>query len=194
MKDTISLQTKAVQFNDVISNCIFSDKNGCELSVNHGITHIIGLLKTLEENQSSLYLIGNGGSAAVASHMTNDFCNTAGLRANTIHDTALLTCYTNDYGYENAYSMLIDRLAKVGDLLVAISSSGMSINIRKAVASMQAIGGNVLTLSGFSPNNKLRSLGDINIWLNTEAYGLAEIGHLFILHYLADRFAIDRSS
>jgi len=193
MKDTISLQTKAMLFGNVISTCIFTDIGGNVLSFNQGMTMMTSLLRKIERQQSCLYFIGNGGSAAVASHMSNDFCNIAGIRTGTLHDTALLTCFINDYGYDNAHSMLISRLSVTNDVLVAISSSGESKNIHKAATSMKNNGREVITLSGFSKNNQLRKQGDINIWLDTEDYALAEIGHLFILHYISDRYSIDKA-
>ena len=94
----------------------------------------------------------------------------------------------NDYGYENAFAQILAQTAKPGDVLVAISSSGNSKNICNAAVQMTNSGGTVITLSGFAGNNPLRSLGDINIWLDSGDYGFVEIGHQFILHNMSDRF------
>lgn len=140
------------------------------------------------ESQGSVYVIGNGGSAGVASHAVIDLVNVAKLRAFTLHEPALLTCMANDYGYEQAFARLLAQMAKPGDVLIAISSSGNSANIRNAATQMTDSGGAVITLSGFAADNPLRSLGDINIWLDSRDYGLVEIGHQFILHNMSDRF------
>ena len=79
-------------------------------------------------------------------------------------------------------------MAKPGDALVAISSSGKSPNICNAAAQVRGSGGTVITLSGFASDNPLRRLGDINIWLDSTDYGFVEIGHQFVLHNVADRF------
>src|SRR5580704_18103930 len=72
-------------------------------------------------------------------------------------------------------------------MLVAISSSGQSANILAAVAAARKLGCTVLTLSGFKPDNALRKIGDMNLYLDSTAYGYVEIGHLAlfdaILHY-----------
>jgi D-sedoheptulose 7-phosphate isomerase len=74
------------------------------------------------------------------------------------------------------------------DMLIAISSSGNSANIRNAVSAAREIGAFSLTLSGFKGDNPLRTMGDTNVWLDSQDYGFVEIGHQFILHNLADRF------
>lgn len=151
------------------------------------------MLRCAAAQQSSVFLLGNGGSSAVASHIANDFCNTSGLRAFTLSDQAMLTCFTNDYGYTNAYGMLLARLARPDDVLIAISSSGGSSNIVTAIQKMLALGGRVMTLTGFSEDNPVRRLGEINAWLDSKEYGLVETGHLLIMHYLADRFSLERA-
>jgi D-sedoheptulose 7-phosphate isomerase len=137
--------------------------------------------------QGSVYIIGNGGSAAVAAHIANDFVNAGKLRAITLHDAPVLTCMANDYGYDNAYARLLRTMARKGDILIAISSGGNSPNILNAVSAADEVGVRTVTLSGFKADNKLRRLGEINVWIPVEDYGLAEIGHLMILHNLADR-------
>ena len=96
----------------------------------------------------------------------------------------------NDYGYENAFARLVKQMAKPGDALVAISSSGRSLNIRNAAVEATASGCTVITLSGFAADNPLRALGDINVWLGSSDYGFVEIGHQFVLHNVADRFGV----
>lgn len=148
------------------------------------------MLAQVRKNQNSVYVIGNGGSAGVASHAVIDFVNVAKLRAFTLHESALLTCMANDYGYENAFARILAQMANPGDMLIAISSSGNSKNIRNAAVQMAGNGGAVITLSGFAGNNPLRALGDINIWLDSCDYGFVEIGHQFILHNMSDRFGV----
>lgn len=139
-----------------------------------------------------LYIIGNGGSAGVAAHAVTDFVNVAQLRATTLHDPSLLTCMSNDYGYENAFTRILQTMLKPQDMLIAISSSGKSQNIVKAAQFAKAMGGSVLTLSGFEVTNPLYQSGDINLWLDSKDYGFVELGHAFLLHYLADRLRLER--
>jgi D-sedoheptulose 7-phosphate isomerase len=189
--EEMKLATRAQQFAKLLENLEIIRHDGTPLGIELGITTILGKLTQVRDNKGSVYVIGNGGSAAVASHAVIDLINVAKLRAFTLHEPSVLTCLVNDYGYESAYALLLKQIARPGDILIAISSSGSSLNICNAVTQMISNGGNVITLSGFSNNNPLRSLGDINIWLNVSDYGLVEIGHQFILHNLSDRFGLD---
>ena len=145
------------------------------------------MLEKLRDGGGNLFLVGNGGSAGVVSHILTDFINVNKLNARTLHESTLISCMSNDYGYENSFSEPLSTLAKEKDLLIAISSSGRSANIRNAVISIKEAGGYAITLSGFGQNNPLRSMGDLNVWLDSNSYGLVEIGHLFYLHYLSGR-------
>lgn len=184
----MSLGARAAQFLTLLAESEFTDDNGGRLSPEGGIARAMQILRTARERASSVYLVGNGGSAGVASHATTDFVNVVKLRAQTVHDSSLLTCMANDYGYENAFGRILSQLARADDVLVAISSSGKSANIRNAATAVRQQGGQVLTLSGFERNNPLRFMGDLNIWLDSRDYGFIEIGHQFILHNIADRF------
>jgi D-sedoheptulose 7-phosphate isomerase len=183
----MSLGARAAQFQALLAASEFTDGNG-RLSPEDGIARAMQILRAARERSSHVYLVGNGGSAGIASHATTDFVNVAKLRAQTVHDSSLLTCMANDYGYENAFARILSQLAGRDDVLVAISSSGKSANIRNAAAAVRQKGGQVLTLSGFERGNPLRVMGDLNIWLDSRDYGFVEIGHQFILHNIADRF------
>ena len=146
-------------------------------------------IRTAREAQAAdrkLIFIGNGGSAAVASHMAIDFTKAGGLRAVCLNDGAALTCLSNDLGYEQVFAHQIEVHGLAGDLLVAISSSGRSPNILNAVAVARAKGLAVLTLSGFGGDNPLRCLGDVNLYVGNSAYGFVEISHLALCHAILD--------
>ena len=82
-------------------------------------------------------------------------------------------------------------LARPNDMLIGISSSGNSQNIRNAAAKIRELGGSAITLSGFAFDNPLRKLGDLNVWLDSRDYGMVEIGHQFVLHNIADRLRLE---
>lgn len=187
----VSLAYCAVEFGRLLGRSAITGKNGAQFVVEPGMSAAKQMLAQVRKDHGSVYIIGNGGSAGVASHAVIDFVNVAKLRAFTLHDPALLTCMTNDYGYENAFARILAQMAKPEDALIAISSSGNSMNIRNAAMQMSNNGGAVITLSGFAHNNALRALGDLNIWLDSNDYGFVEIGHQFILHNIADRFGAD---
>jgi D-sedoheptulose 7-phosphate isomerase len=186
--NAISLDARTLEFHTLLSRSEFTLAEGKSVDIEAGMQHAMALLATARDQGNAVYLVGNGGSASIASHATVDFMNVAKLRALTVHDAALLTCMSNDHGYENGYSRIMGHLARKHDVLIAISSSGNSANIRNAATTVTQAGGTVITLSGFDSQNPLRRLGQLNIWLDSRDYGMVEIGHQFILHNLADRF------
>jgi D-sedoheptulose 7-phosphate isomerase len=118
--------------------------------------------------------------------MATDFWKTGGIRAMAFNDGALLTCMGNDYGYEQVFAKPIQMFAKPGDVLIAISSSGQSANILLGAQAARQKGCQVITLSGFKPDNPLRSLGDYNFYVPAQIYGAVEIVHHSICHCLLD--------
>ncbi|NGX63684.1 MAG: Phosphoheptose isomerase [Candidatus Anoxychlamydiales bacterium] len=145
------------------------------------------LLKAQNTNGIT-YVIGNGGSAGIASHFCNDLLKTLKIPSSTLVDASVLTCLANDYGYEKCYSEALKVISKSDDVLVAISSSGNSLNIVNAVRVAKEKGSFVITFSGFDSANPLRQIGDLNFWLDKKDYGLVEMGHMFLLHSIVDLF------
>lgn len=190
-KAGMGLDARASAFRSVLSSAQITDAFGKRLQVEDGMSALLAALHDLRHKNSTLFLAGNGGSAAVASHAVTDFVNVGKVRATTLHDPALLTCMANDYGYEAAFAKILDTVARRGDALVCISSSGRSKNMRNAAAKMRDAGVFVMTLSGFDEGNPLRAMGDLNVWLDSSDYGFVEIGHQFVLHNLADRLRIE---
>lgn len=184
----LTLGGRAAKFQALLAACEFTDAAGVRLAPEDGVLRAMRILRTAREQGGSVYLVGNGGSAGVASHAATDFVNVAQLRAQTIHDPSILTCMANDYGYENSFARILGRLARADDVLIAISSSGKSLNIRNAADAVKHSDGQVMTLSGFDRGNPLRQQGQLNIWLDSSDYGMVEIGHQFILHNISDRF------
>lgn len=126
--------------------------------------------------------VGNGGSAAIASHMAIDYSKNGGVRALALNDPAALTCLANDFGYEQVFAKQIEYQAQSGDVAVLISSSGKSRNMLFAAQSARSAGCLVITLSGFDRDNPLRKLGEVNFYVPSRDYGVVEISHLAILH------------
>lgn len=187
-KKELSLSARAPQFATLLANCEITGKGGVSLGAEPGISATLQVLSVARKAGNNVYVIGNGGSSAVASHAMVDLVNVAKMRAFTLHEPALLTCIVNDYGYEHGYARLLAHMARPGDVLIAISSSGRSMNILNSATQVSEKGGRVITLSGFAHDNPLRVLGDINFWLDSSDYGMVEIGHQFLLHNIADRF------
>ncbi len=184
----LTLAKRTAQFAALLERCEITGKNGNVFALEAGILAAMQMLSQVRDSNGTVYVIGNGGSAAIASHTANDLVNVGEFRAAALTDASLLTCMANDYGYEQSYSRVLARMVRAGDLLIAISSSGRSPNIRNAVTQMADSGGSAITLSGFTRDNPLRALGEVNIWLDSSDYGLVEVGHQFVLHNLCDRF------
>lgn len=151
-----------------------------------GINEIICLMGECKKRYSQLFFIGNGGSSAIASHMTADFMKNGGMNTYSLYDNAVTTCMGNDYGYEYIFSKPMERLVREGDLLVAISSSGNSQNICNAIDVAKRKKAAVITFTGFEEGNKAKQLGDINVYVPSRKYGIVESIHNLILQQIVD--------
>jgi len=163
-----------------------TDLHGKSVALDVAIEWAVGTALRVTAEGGKVIFVGNGGSAAIASHMATDYSKNGGIRAWAMNDSSMLTCLANDYGYEHVFAKQIEFHARPGDLLVAISSSGKSPNILAAVTAARKLGCTVLTMSGFRPDNPLRGSGDMNLYLDSMAYGYVEIGHLALCHAIVD--------
>lgn len=170
-----------------------NDKN--KIKQKEGLNSAARIIKDLIRANKNLFIIGNGGSSGIASHAANDFINMCGLKCQTFHDISVLTCMTNDYGYDVTYQKLLENFSNENDCLIAISSSGNSLNIINATEKFRELNpkGKIITLSGFSQDNQLRNKGDLNFWIDSKSYGIVEIAHQFILHFFADKIHQEKS-
>ncbi|MBT4486380.1 MAG: SIS domain-containing protein [Rhodospirillaceae bacterium] len=140
------------------------------------------------DGAGKLMFVGNGASASIASHMALDFSKNGKVPALAFNDAAALTALSNDEGYDQVFAKQIEYFAAEGDLLVAISSSGNSENIIKAVLAARAKNCDVLTLSGLGAKNQLRQMGDYNMFVPSGEYGFVEVVHGGLIHALLDIF------
>lgn len=133
-----------------------------------------------------IILVGNGGSAAMASHVAVDFSKAAGIRAINFNEADLITCLANDYGFENWITNALELYADPGDLIILISSSGKSPNIVNAAQKAKSMGLPLITISGFLPDNPLRKIGDLNLWVESSEYNIVEMTHHIWLVAIVD--------
>lgn len=164
-------------------------RDGVQLGVNAGCDEAVRMLLALDAAKRKAMVIGNGGSAAIASHMVNDLSKAANLRAMAFNDFSLITALANDDGYARAYEACVEQWAQADDVLIAISSSGKSENMIRAVAAAQSAGARVITFTGFRADNPLRRMGDLNLHIAAEDYGMVELAHSILTHYLTDAAA-----
>ena len=151
-----------------------------------GMQRLTELFLETRKNGKHLFFIGNGGSAAIASHMTADYMKNGRMKTISLYDSSVITCFGNDYGYEHIFSRSLKHLGENGDLLVAISSSGNSPNIVNAIQTAKENGMKVVTLSGFEETNRIRRMGDYNIYVPVSHYGMVESIHNLILQQIVD--------
>lgn len=162
-----------------------SRASNCE-NYENGIQLLVDTFTKHKEKKTQLFFIGNGGSSAIASHMTADFMKNGGMNTYSLYDNAVTTCMGNDYGYEYIFSRPLDFLVREGDLLVAISSSGNSRNIINAIETARGKKAAVITFTGFEPDNKVKQLGDFNVYVPCKKYGIVESIHNLILQQIVD--------
>lgn len=165
-----------------------TDRTGAALTIADAVAAWVAMTRATAERGGQLYIIGNGGSAGMASHMAADACKNGHLRALAFNDTALLTATANDLAYDQVFSLPLQRLGRTGDLVVAISSSGNSPNIVRALEISRTLGLASITLTGMRADNRARTLGDVNFYVDTPRYGWAESAHQIILHYWFDQY------
>lgn len=144
------------------------------------------LVRSCKSRDRKLIFAGNGGSAAMASHVAVDFTKAAGIRAINFNEADLITCFANDYGYEHWLEKAIEAYADDGDVCFFISSSGRSLNIINGCLKANDMGLDTVTLSGFDKNNPLRVAGDLNMWVNSNQYNHVEMTHHVWLVALVD--------
>ena len=132
-------------------------------------------------------IFGNGGSAAIASHFSVDLTKNASVRCINYNESDLITCFSNDYGFENWIAKAIEFYGDEGDVLIAISSSGKSQNMINATSAAKTKKfSKVITFSGFQEDNPLSKSGDINLWVDSKAYNFVENLHQVWLLAIVD--------
>lgn len=160
--------------------------NGLRLTLSEGIEEAIRMITARTGAGRKVIFIGNGGSAAIASHQAVDYWKNGGMRAVSFNDSSLLTCISNDYGYPHVFEKPVEMFADEGDVLIAISSSGRSENILRGGKAGLRKGCDLITMSGFKPDNPLRSMGYLNFYVASSSYGYVEITHLALCHCIVD--------
>jgi D-sedoheptulose 7-phosphate isomerase len=177
-------------FVDALGNAVFTVANGAGAGqlagYEEGIQALVDVFTQAKQGGNTAYFAGNGGSAAIASHMTSDFRKNGNMKTGALLDASVITCFGNDFGYDRVYSKQIEQLGQAGDILVGISSSGNSMNIVNAIEEAKRKGMKVITLSGFRSDNKIRQMGDINVYVAREHYGIVESVHVTMLQQVVD--------
>ena len=145
------------------------------------------ILKETHSEGKKIMIFGNGGSAAIASHFSVDLTKNARVRCTNYNESDLLTCFSNDFGYEKWVEKAIEYYGDEGDTLILISAGGNSPNmINGAKSAKKKNFRKIVTFTGNDENNNLKKLGDINLWVNSKAYNHIENVHQILLLSLVD--------
>ena len=183
-----NLNTYFNEININASNISITNINGIEIDENLAYQDIYKKLNSLQETSGVLHFIGNGASASIASHFGLDYFKAGEIRTNTFNDFSALTAYGNDISFDEVFAFPISRILKEKDMLVAVSSSGNSPNIVRGLEAAKEQGSFLLTLSGMKSDNKIRKMGDINMFFPEMDYGPTECAHTVMLHHILDTF------
>jgi D-sedoheptulose 7-phosphate isomerase len=178
----------------LFSSVEVTDLHQGRVELSKGLLTAVDLVATQTAMGRKVMFIGNGGSAAIASHQAVDYWKNGGMRAIAFNDSSLLTCISNDFGYPQVFVKPVEMFADPGDVLVAISSSGRSENILSAVNTARKKECKVITMSGFAADTPLRLRGDLNFYVVSDSYGHVEIVHLTLCHCILDTIVNRRAS
>lgn len=136
--------------------------------------------------RKKIIIFGNGGSSAIASHFALDLTNVTKIRCVNFSDSSFITCFSNDYGFDNWINKALELYADNGDLLILISSSGMSKNMINAVKKSKIEFSSIITFTGFNKKNNLKKLGDLSFYVDSNIYNVVENVHQIWLLSIVD--------
>ena len=169
---------------DSIKNTICESSDGGSLDLEESLNEMRAAFDWATSQGKKVIFIGNGGSSAVASHMASDISKNGGVRAIAFNDISALTMLGNDFGYEAVFSKQLEFYGFDGDILIAISSSGGSLNILNAAQKALEMKIKLYTFTGLvrTADNKLRHMGEINFVTPCTDYGIVELSHASLIH------------
>lgn len=143
----------------------------------------------LRNTDNKIIFMGNGASYTIANHAALDYMGQTGIITMCATDPAVLTAFSNDFGYDNALQRFTQINYRRGDILVCVSSSGNSpnvVNAAKYVKETFKDEGNVVTFTGFSKDNELSKISDKNFWVDSDKYNVVESIHNLWLAMICD--------
>lgn len=151
------------------------------------INNLYFKIKKFKKSKNKILIFGNGAGASIASHFSNDLSNTSHIKAFSFDNSAHLTCFANDYGYENWVKKTLEIYVQKKDFVILISASGNSQNMTNAAKYLNRKKIDFYSLTGFNKKNKLNKLSKNYYWINSHSYNLVEILQLYILLMIVDK-------
>lgn len=175
---------------NLMNGTTVTNKLGDVLSLDQGAEEVVQYVLQAKRANAKVMLAGNGGSAAIVSHVQNDLFKRAGVRSLVFTEQPLLLALANDEGYEKVFEWPVQQWADPGDLVITVSSSGRSPNIIRCGDAALNKGCRLITFSGFDADNPLRKMGDLNFYVKSHSYGHVETSHAALTHFVTDRAMI----
>ena len=169
------------KYNNEFLKCIFIDKK-----VRSKLKNLNEILLKVKKNNKKVIIAGNGGSAAIASHFSVDMTKNGKIKTINFNESDLITCFANDYGYENWLKNALKFYLDEKDLVILISSSGNSKNMINAANFVKNKNNELITFTGFNGKNKLSKIGKLNFTVNSKSYNFIENTHQYWLLSLVD--------
>lgn len=157
-----------------------------DTDVSNQLIELKQMLLDVKKNGKKVIVAGNGGSAAMASHVSVDFTKQGGIRTINFNEADLLTCFSNDYGYEHWVEKAIEFYSDPGDVIILISTSGSSANMLNGAQKSRDLHLALVTFTGFNAENPLQEMGDLNFWVDSKAYNVVENTHQIWLLMVCD--------
>lgn len=146
----------------------------------------IQLMKQCSAMGGKLIFAGNGASASIANHASLDFTKQAKIRSVNFNESAFITAFANDFGYEDWVAKALEFYSDKNDLLILISCSGTSGNIVKGAEAAKALQIPVISFTGFAHDNPTKEASDVAFWVDSRAYNIIEGVHQLWLLMLCD--------
>ena len=164
----------------------FQEISDINEDVQRKIRKLHKIIINIKKNKKKIIIAGNGASASIASHFSVDMTKNGLIRCINFNESNLLTCFSNDYGYENWVKEALKFYADNGDLIILISSSGNSLNMINAAKFIKSKKNTLVTFTGFFGKNKLSKYGNINFVVNSKSFNFIENTHQYWLLSLVD--------
>jgi len=179
-------KNNVINIENILSLLSISNKDGDGIDIDSGFKKLLDYTIQIKNTNGTAYFVGNGASASMASHISADIGKNAKIKTEVFTDLSLITAIANDISYKNVFSEPLSWKIDIGDMIVAISSSGNSPNVLEAVKTASLKKAFIVTLSAMEPDNPLRKMGNLNFYVPADSYGYAEVSHTAILHYWVD--------
>ena len=140
-----------------------------------------------KSKKGKILVFGNGANISNSAHFATDMTKNGKVNVQVFNDPNLITCFSNDYGFDNWIKKTIEYYGKTNDLVILLSASGESKNLINAAKYCKSKKIHTASICGFKKNNSLSKYCELNLWINSKSYNLIEICQISILSSIIDK-------